>query len=83
MRWSWETTARYLFQDKKFVLTIPLNRYVIPVIRSVEFNPLSNSISIVGYMDKEYDRPIKMEKPITFSVHPEMNPLVECEKELR
>lgn len=84
MRWSWETTARYLFSNKKFVVSIPLNRYAIPRVRSVEFCPVSNSLRIVGEIHEEHDRPLKQQSPIIYKTYPETNPLVECEsKELR
>ena len=71
MRWSWQTTANYLFQDKKFVLSIPLNRYAIPVIHSVKFNTLGNSITITGTICEEETRPLKMDKTFEYKVCPE------------
>ena len=84
MRWSWDATARYLFQDSKFVISLPLNRYAIPNVQAVEYCPISNSIRISGEMRNEQERPFKFQHPIKYTTSPEVNPLVETEvKELR
>ena len=57
MMYAWETTARYVFKNSKFLLSIPYSHKEFPNVYSFRFNPVSNCIELKGTIEKNVNPP--------------------------
>jgi hypothetical protein len=55
--YSWETSARYAFKSRSFVLSIPYQHNQIPIIRAVKYIPEFSALEFYGTFSKNVSVP--------------------------